>query len=587
MSIVAVDFETFYSSDVTITELGIYHYLRHPQSDIYLVSIATDTGIRFAGHPKDFDWSQIAGANWTWLSHNAQFDLPVFERLQEIGVGNTQEVTTIAAWHDTADLAAFLSVPRSLREASRHLLEREMSKETRDSMKGKRWEAMTPDFKQEVLNYAQKDADNCLDLWLLHGDKWPETEREISQMTRQMALRGVPLDLNGLDQDIQKLQTTLWEIEQIIPWKETHSILSSTAQKAECAKCGLTAPSSFAKDDPEAEKFFEDHAKDFPWIQGVRDYRKAGKHLSTLQTMRNRMREDGWMTYGLKYGGAHTLRDSGESGINLQNLPKGIVSGVDVRSKIMAPEGFTFAIVDLSQIEPRCLHWLAEDEQTLQYIREIPDLYEAQARAWGIWNGEGSMKKAAPDVRHMMKQLALGLGYGMGAKKFGDVADVSGEEALRLTTLYRKKNPKVTALWKKLESGMLKTANHPTDKLFRMELPSGRSINYRNVSVTNGGLSAEIPRAGKLMRLGFWGGVLTENLVQATARDVFMHQCLQIENSGIPVLMRVHDEAVCLVQEQSAQEQLNQIISTMSTAPEWAPGLPLSAEGGLSKTYKK
>jgi DNA polymerase len=107
------------------------------------------------------------------------------------------------------------------------------------------------------------------------------------------------------------------------------------------------------------------------------------------------------------------------------------------------------------------------------------------------------------------------------------------------------------------------------------------------VAIVNGGITAMIPRQGKLMRLGFWGGVLTENLVQATARDVFMHQCMEIEKAGIPVLMRVHDEAVCLVPEKTAQEQLNRIIEIMSTAPEWAAGLPLSAEGSLSKVYKK
>jgi DNA polymerase len=306
------------------------------------------------------------------------------------------------------------------------------------------------------------------------------------------------------------------------------------------------------------------------------------------------------MSYGLKYGGAHTLRDSGDSGLNVQNLPKGEVCGVDVRAKIKAPEGFTFAIADLSQIEPRCLHWLANDEITLKYIREVPDLYEAQARAWGIYSAEGSLAKNAPATRFLMKQLALGLGYGMGAKRFADVADMPLAEAERLTELYRKKNPLVLALWKSLEKSMGDAARHPTEKLFLINLPSGRSISYRDVARMGDeaasktgterpkvGLRAEIPRAGKLMRLGFWGGVLTENLVQATARDVFMSQCLAIEQAGIPVLMRVHDEVVCLVPESEAEEKLRQIISIMSTPPAWADGLPLSAAGSLSKTYKK
>lgn len=621
MPIAAVDFETYYDSDVTIVELGVHHYLRHPESDIYLVSIATDTGIRFVGHPKDFDWSQIAGPQWTWLSHNAQFDMPVFQRLQEIDCGNARSVTELAEWHDTADLAAFLSVPRSLKESSRHLLNVSVSKDVRDEMKGQRWESMSPEFRKSVEQYALADAENCLKLFLDYGHKWPEHEREISAMTRNMALRGVPLDAEALDRDIEKLEVDMWEIRQSIPWKdEPHRspakakkgikvpLLSPIMLREECVKHGLKAPTSFAQDDPEAEKFFDHHAKDHPWIQGVRDYRKAGKHLKTLETMRQRMREDGWMSYGLKYGGAHTLRDSGDSGLNMQNLPKGLVCGVDVRAKIKAPESYTFAIVDLSQIEPRCLHWLAEDETTLAYIRQVPDLYEAQARAWGLYSGEGSMAQNAPETRFLMKQLALGLGYGMGAKRFADVAGVPMEEAERLVDLYRTKNPLVLKLWKKLETAMSDTAKHPTNKLLEIHLPSGRTMNYRNVARMQGespkpsklatykketssrpkvGLRAEIPRAGKFMRLGFWGGVLVENLVQSCARDVFMTQCLSIERAGIPVLMRVHDEVVCLVREEEAEAKLQQIVSIMSTPPEWAQGLPLAASGSLSKTYKK
>ena len=142
--IAAIDFETYYDEECTIVKLGIYHYLRHPKSDIYLVSIATDTGVKYVGHPKDFDWGTISGPEWVWLSHNAQFDFPVFTRIQELGVGNTHKVTELAHWHDTADLTAFLGLPRSLKDASKYLLGQEISKDTRDKMKGKRWKDMTP-----------------------------------------------------------------------------------------------------------------------------------------------------------------------------------------------------------------------------------------------------------------------------------------------------------------------------------------------------------------------------------------------------------------------------------------------------------
>jgi DNA polymerase len=588
--ICAIDFETYYDKDVTITELGIYHYLRHPRADLYMVSIATDSGIRYVGDPLTFDWNSISGPGCTWLSHNAQFDLPVFQRIQEIAeeknLPNVPRHLEIQAWHDTADLTAFLGYPRSLKEAANHLLGVKLSKDVRDKMKGQRWAEMTPEFKEEVCKYALDDAVYCLEIWLQHGHKWPEKEREISQMTRSMALRGVPLDIAGLEADIEKLKISLWEYKQSIPWKEDAALLSPIALREECSKHGLQAPESFAQNDPEAEQFFEEHSKNHPWLLAVREYRKSSKHLSTLETMLKRARPDGWMSYGIRYFGAHTGRFSGDSGLNMQNLPKGLVSGVDVRSKIKAPEGYTFAIVDLSQIEPRCLHSLAKDKDTLSYIRQIPDLYEAQARAWGIWNGEGSMKEQAPKVRHMMKQLALGLGYGMGYKKFATVAGVELAEADRLTRLYRSKNPKITALWRELEQNLRDTAKGKEEDA-SMEFPSGRELKYRKVSVENGGLTSLVPRQGKLMRLGLWGGVCTENLVQGVARDVFMHHCVEIEKAGIPVVMHVHDEVVCLVPEDSAQEKLEQIIAIMSKEPEWAPDLPLSAEGSLSKVYKK
>lgn len=597
MPIAAVDFETYYDNDVSIVTQGIHHYLQ--QTDIYMVSVATDTGIRYVGHPKDFDWSQIAGPDWVWLSHNAGFDWPVFMRLQELGVGNSESVQEIGEWHDTADLAAYLGYPRSLKEASKHLLGVEISKDTRDKMKGKRWESMPPEFRAEVEDYALKDADNCLNLWLQHGDKWPEKERKISRLTREMCFRGVPLDAEGLEADITKLETDLWKLRQAIPWKddphrttskakkgETMAILSPIAIREECLKQGLEAPASFAKDDPHAEEFFDKYSEKYPWVRAVRDYRRATKHLATLKTMRDRMRPDGWMPYGLKYFGAHTGRDSGDSGLNMQNLPKGVVAGVDIRSKIKAPEGYTLAIVDLSQIEPRCLHWLAKDETTLEFIRKIPDLYEAQARAWGMYDEEKPLREHSPAMRHTMKQLALGLGYGMGAKKFKDVAKVAEGEAQRLTALYRNKNRKITEMWRELERN-LKGSLHDADRSLHVTMPSDRELHYRMVDKQGDKLSAVIPRQGKLMRQGLWGGVLTENLVQATAREVFMHHCAEIEAAGIPVLMRVHDEVVCLVREDGAEETLAEIIRIMSEPPEWAPGLPLAAEGHLSKTYTK
>jgi DNA polymerase I-like protein with 3'-5' exonuclease and polymerase domains len=589
MNIYAIDFETYYSKDVSIGEQGVYHYLRHPEQDIYLVSIAGTDGTRYTGHPKNAPWSTICEGSPTWLSHNTGFDMPVFMRLQELGIA--PEYLRLTDWHDTADLAAFLGVPRSLKESSFHLLGIPVNKDTRDKMKGKRWDDMTPEFRAEVIAYAQADADNCLKLWLEHSHKWPEHERNISKMTREMCYVGVPLDEESLQQAQTSLSELVWQAESKVPWvQEGQPVLSPLAIRAECSKLGIEAPDSFAEKDADAMLWEEKYSELYLWIKAIRNYRKANKHLKTVQTMLSRLRHEGpyggTMAYGLKYFGAHTGRDSGDAGWNAQNLPKGKVAGVDLRATIKAKPGHTFLIVDLSQIEPRCLHWLAKDKVMLDYIRQSSDLYYAQAKAWGLYDGEEKNFKGSPS-RHTMKQLALGLGYGMGAKKFADVAGVDAAEAARLTTLYRTKNPLVTKLWKDLEDTLRKTARSQDEKDALVELPSGRNLTYRNVSSDHGGLTCELPRNGKMVRLGTWGGSLTENLVQAVARDVFMDRCVALYNLNLKCVMRVHDEAVIEVPKDRAEELLGVTITTMTTAPQWASGLPLAAEGIISDTYTK
>ena len=506
--IVALDTETYYDDVVSIKTLGTWHYLRHPQADLYLLSVAADNGLRWVGHPKDFDWSQISGPDVTWLSHNVSFDSMVIERLQEIG--HAPDNIEISEWICTADMSAYLGHNRSLKESANSLLGVEMTKTVRDNMKGKRWEDMDVFFQDDVVKYALDDAVHCLNLFLQHGDKFVEHEREISAMTRTMCSRGVPLDVPALDKAITKLQTAIWQAKLDIPWADREAILSPLAVRAECEKVGIWAPASFAKGDDEAERWEDEFYHLHPWIKAVRNYRRGNKHLSTLETMRSRCREDGTMPYGLKFFGAHTGRDSGDVGWNAQNLPKGEVFDVDVRSMIKAPEGYTFAIVDLSQIEPRVLHWIAGDTKMLEHIRQCPDFYEAQARAMGLWSGHEPLR-TDPQKRHLIKGLNLGLGYGMGAKKFASVANIPSDEAERLTRLYRSKNPLVTKLWKDLEEVLRSTATSKDDKNAEIEMPSGRKMTYRNVSVDHGGLTAQIPRKGKFMRLGFWGGVITEN----------------------------------------------------------------------------
>jgi DNA polymerase len=170
--------------------------------------------------------------------------------------------------------------------------------------------------------------------------------------------------------------------------------------------------------------------------------------------------------------------------------------------------------------------------------------------------------------------------------RFSDVTQLPREEAVRLVQLYRRKNPKVGELWKKLENNLRLAVTAP-EKRFTIELPSGRKLNYKEPNNNEGHLSAMVVRGGQFVRLKWWGGSLTENLVQATARDVFMESVRAIREAGLSIVMRVHDEVVVCVHDDQAEEAKKFILDVMSTPPEWAQTLPLAAEAKITKKYEK
>jgi DNA polymerase I-like protein with 3'-5' exonuclease and polymerase domains len=51
------------------------------------------------------------------------------------------------------------------------------------------------------------------------------------------------------------------------------------------------------------------------------------------------------------------------------------------------------------------------------------------------------------------------------------------------------------------------------------------------------------------------------------------------------VVLTVHDAAVCVVPEDDAEEAMAWIMEVMSTAPDWAKGLPVACEASYGASY--
>lgn len=62
---------------------------------------------------------------------------------------------------------------------------------------------------------------------------------------------------------------------------------------------------------------------------------------------------------------------------------------------------------------------------------------------------------------------------------------------------------------------------------------------------------------------------------------------LRVDAAGYPIILHVHDELVCEVPEEQAEQAYSAIMEIMSTPPEWIPDIPLSAEAHILDAYTK
>ena len=155
--------------------------------------------------------------------------------------------------------------------------------------------------------------------------------------------------------------------------------------------------------------------------------------------------------------------------------------------------------------------------------------------------------------------------------------------------------------------------------IIRMRLPSGRYLHYLNAHIeeeqftwTNKdtgrketGTSEVLYYAGiehsqtedeegaiakkshKWGKTKTYGGKLTENAVQAIARDVLVHGTALAEEMLFEIFGLFHDEMATLVMNSWDAPTLNDLRFCMSESPAWAPTMILGAEGYTGQYYKK
>ena len=286
-------------------------------------------------------------------------------------------------------------------------------------------------------------------------------------------------------------------------------------------------------------------------------------------------------------------------------------------------------ISDYAAIEARVLFWLAKASEALEVLASGEDIYCALASR--IYRT--TITKANPTERQMGKQSILGLGYGMGAITFlatlrkyaisftkQECQEIVGRDFVHyyqtvierfkdqpiedrpelalcqfVVDIYRNTYPEVVDYWKSLESQALRAQGVFRYKkpFMRSVLPSGRVMFYpypsRMDTLTPWGTPTKeftcyLPHSGKFSKQYFYGGKLTENRVQAVARDLLCEAMLNIaETEKYTTLLHKHDELVC----EAIDPNVNEFDKLMLAMPDWAKGCPLAVETHISNRWQK
>lgn len=341
------------------------------------------------------------------------------------------------------------------------------------------------------------------------------------------------------------------------------------------------------------------------------------------------------------YGANRTGRWAGRL-VQLQNLPRNYLKTLDyarelvktknydgirflygnvpdtlsqlIRTAFIPSEGHKFVVADFSAIESRVIAWLAGEQWVNEVFATHGKIYEATASQMFHVPIE-KIVKGNPEysLRQKGKVATLALGYqggtaaliAMGALNMG----LAEEELPDIVQRWRNANPRIRDLWYAVEQAVLTTMQTAQPQginglIFRYEgelmygqsfltvqLPSGRKLFYPKPFLKEnqfGKMAIHYYTVGQQTKkwevASTYGGKMTENIVQAIARDCLAETLRRIEQLGLQVVFHVHDEVIIDAPMEVTAEQ---ICDLMAEPISWAPGLLLKGAGFESSYYMK
>lgn len=640
----SIDIETF--SDIDLIKCGVYKYADSPAFEILLFAYSIDDGeiniidlVNGEELPEEIA-EAIKSDTVIKTAFNAQFERVCLSK--HLGI-----LLDPSSWYCTAVQAAELSLPSSLADVGAALgLERQKMTEGKELIKyfcvsckptksnGGRTRNMPGDAPEKwalFKEYCKRDVDverqiaKKLEMYPIS-----ESEHRLYVLDQRINDRGVLVDLELARQAVKlnSIQTavateqayTLTGLEnpnsvaQLKAWLTENGVeIESLSKKAVAALADET--------DGDIQEML--HLRLLMSKTSVKKYEAVMRSVCRDNRVRGMMRFCGASRTGRWSGNILQPQSLPQNHLPDLTLARDIVKDGDfemlnmtfgnvpnalselIRTVLIPKPNHRFIVADFSAIEARVLSWLAGEQWRLDTFRNGGDIYCASASQMFRVPVEKHGVNGHLRQKGKISELACGYGGSVGAlKNMGAVEmGVPEDELQGLINDWRNANPHIVKLWTEVGNTAMKAIKEKTivslGKLVFMyergilfiRLPSGRRLSYIKPRIgTNrfGGDSITYMGVGaskKWERLETFGGKLVENIVQAIARDLLASAMMNVANAGYNIVFHVHDEIIA--EAPDGQGSVDEMCMLMSINPDWADGIPLSADGYECEYYRK
>ncbi len=511
---VYLDFESFWSTEHTLSKMSPTEYVMHPLTEIQSISIGIGDGaigVLFGEKEIRAMLAKIDWSNAMAIGHNMSgFDALILR--WRFGINPKMWGCTAAMARSAHSKTQVMLGGKPLVGVSLKKLAAEFGVGAKldfeaTNTKGKRLEDFTREEMQAMREYNRVDTELCRKLFKKLIKGFPKQELLLIDMTTRMLvdpqfeldmpMLEVALSMErdakhkallALAKDIRKISGVDaeldWHDEEAVAEFVRSEMASAARFGALLQRLGVPVPMKQSKTDPDKdipalaktdEEFIKLQEHPDPVVAAAARTRLQVKS-TLLETrleafMRMGKSVGGMMPMPLKYAGADTTgRWSGEH-VNPQNLPrinpKSPKPSDALRNSLRAPKGMKVIVSDLSGIELRVNMFLWKVQYAMDLFKADPekaDLYKYFAANNLFHVPESEITK---DQRQVGKLSHLGLGFGSAEATFQKIARLMGGidmplyptegmgiSAAETVDVYRRGHPEVVKGWKSFHASL-------------------------------------------------------------------------------------------------------------------------------------